>query len=80
MNYYTTELKAIDPLSGELKTFCGPHIPAVSWTNAEEFCQERGFGYLRITGQLISEIGTKVNEDGFVVADMKTRIDYDNLN
>lgn len=80
MNYYTTELQAINPLTGELRTFCGPHIPAISWTKAEEFCQECGFGYLRVTGQLIAEIGTKVDENGFIVPDMKTIINYDNLN
>lgn len=80
MNYYTTELEAIDPLTDELKTFCGPHIPAISWSKAEEFCQEYGFGYLRVTGQLVAEIGTTVDKDGFIVPDMKTQIDYDNLN
>lgn len=77
MNYYTTELDAVDPVDGRIKTFAGPHIPAISWTKAEEFCQEKGFGYLRVTGQLISVIGTKVDENGFVVADMDTRQDYD---
>lgn len=77
MNYYTTELEAIEPISGELRTFCGPHIPAISWSKAEEFCQERGFGYLRVTGQLIAELGTKVDEDGFVVPDWDNRKDYD---
>ena len=80
MKYYTTELEAINPLTGELTHFCGPHIPAISWSAAENFCQEHGFGYLRVTGQLIAEIGTTVNKDGFLIPDMKTIIDYDNLN
>ena len=77
MNYYTTELKAIEPISGELRTFCGPYVPAISWAQAEEFCQNNGFGYLRITGQLVAEIGTKVDKDGFLVPDWDNTIDYD---
>lgn len=80
MNFYTTELDAIDPADGELKRWQGPNIPAIGWNDAEQYCQEHGFGYLRVTGQLIAEIGTKVDENGFIVVDMNTKIDYDNLN
>lgn len=53
---FTTELDAIDPTDGQLKTWAGPHIKAVSWKHAEWVCQNTERGYLRVTGMLVSEV------------------------
>lgn len=53
---FTTEIKAIDPKDGDLKTWAGPNIDAISYTFAEQHLQRNGLGYCEITGQLISEI------------------------
>lgn len=76
MKLFTTELKAIDPRDGELKTWCGPHVPGISWSDAENYCQENELGYCVVTGELVAEIGTKV-ENGYIVPDFNNRIDYD---
>lgn len=55
MKQYTTKIRAIDPVTGELKTWCGPNIPAISWGMAELWCHENA-GYLEIDGQLEQEI------------------------
>lgn len=80
MKYYTTELTAINPHTGELVKWSGPYIPAISWTHAEEFCQKNGFGYLTVTGELVSVVGTIVNDLGFIVPNFKDRKDYDKIN
>lgn len=79
MNYYVTEIVAIDPCTNELKTWCGPHIPAISFTDAETYCQNNGLGYCKVTGQLIAEIGTKI-ENGYIVPDFNDVVDYNNDN
>jgi len=76
MRYYTTQLLAIDPTDGEVKLWQGPNIPAISLRDAENYCQNNGFGYLQVIGLLVEEIGTKI-EDGFIVADMKKITDYE---
>lgn len=54
---WTTTIKAVDPLTAELKNWCGPHITAISWRDAELFCQRNGLGYCQVDGELIAEIG-----------------------
>lgn len=80
MKYFTTELSAIDPEDGQLKKWCGPNVPGIDWRDAEWFCANKGFGYLKVTGELIMEIGTKVDENGFIVADFDNAIDYEEPN
>lgn len=53
---FTTVIKAIDPLDGELKMWQGPNIEAISWTLAEQYLQENGLGYCKVDGVLHSEI------------------------
>lgn len=80
MKFFTTELMSIDPTDGQLKKWCGPNVPGISWEDAEWFCQNKGFGYLTVTGELIMEIGTRVDENGFIVPDFDNVVDYENLN
>jgi hypothetical protein len=67
MTLYTTSILAIDPISMELTEYCGPHIPAISFDNAREYCDNNGLGYCFITGILVAEIDEKGNV-----------VDYDN--
>ena len=56
MKRFTTEIQAIDPVDGELKRWQGPNIEADSFEEAERICLEK-FGYLKVTGQFVQEIG-----------------------
>lgn len=61
---FTTKIKAIDPKDGELKTWCGPHIEALNFTDAQRQCELNGLGYCEVDGMLVSEIshdGIKTN-------------------
>lgn len=56
MKIFLTELKAIDPIDQELKTWCGPNIEAETFELAEQYCQDNGLGYCTVIGELIQEI------------------------
>lgn len=56
MPWYTTKIRALDPEDGEMKTWCGPNIEAISWGMAKQYCDLNGLGYCEIDGQLVSEI------------------------
>lgn len=71
---FVTELKAIDPKDGILKTWTGPNVPGVSIDTAEQYCQENGLGYLTVLGQLLTEIPCK---PGSIEADFSKRQDFD---
>ena len=70
MRVFTTELKAIDPADGILKTWQGPHIQAISYNDARAYCDAEGMGYLDVTGILTKEIDEETGET----------IDYSNDN
>jgi len=76
LNLYTTTIKAIDPLDGELKTWGGPNVPGISFADARRYCDNNGLGYCEVTGVLVAEIGTKL-ENGKLVPDFNNRTDYD---
>lgn len=77
MKIWLTEIRAIDPLDGEMKTWCGPRIPAISWSDAEEYVQRNGLSYCKVIGQLIEEIpcNEKTGEPEF-----HNKISFENLN
>ena len=52
MNVYVTEIKAIDPTTGEMLVWAGPNVPGDSFEAAEKYCQENGLGYCKVVGQL----------------------------
>lgn len=65
MKTWLTEIRAIDPIDGELKTWAGPKIQAETFEDAEKCCEENGLGYCVVIGELIFEcshwMGGKTN-------------------
>lgn len=53
---YLTEIKAICPKTGVLKTYSGQNIKAITQKFAEEYCELNGLGYLKVIGELVAEI------------------------
>lgn len=76
MKLYTTELKAIDPRVGELKSWSGPTVPGISFEDARWYCDNHELSYCVVTGELVCEIGTKI-ENGYLVPDFDNIIDCD---
>jgi hypothetical protein len=76
MRFYTTEIKAINPKTGELCTWAGPNIEAISFSDAQEYCDNNYLGYCKVTGILLSEIPFSV-KNGIMKIDYSKRIDYD---
>ncbi len=72
---YVTEIKAICPHSGDLKTYCGPNVPGISIETAQEYCEMNGLGYCRVIGELIAEIPCK---EGTYEPDFNKMVDYEN--
>ena len=59
MQLYGTYIKAIDPATGELKTWCGPDVPGLTQAMAQQYCQRNGLGYCEVHGLLIADIPCK---------------------
>lgn len=60
MILWETLIRAQDPVSEVLKTWCGPKVAAPSAALAQEWCDMNGLGYCRVTGlQVIAEIPCK---------------------
>jgi hypothetical protein len=74
MNLYITEIKALSPHTGELKTYCGPEVPGISFADAQNYCENNGLGYCKVVGLLIAEIPCK---EGTYDPDWEKQIDYD---
>jgi len=56
MKIWTTEIKALSPIDGELHTYGGPNVPGINRKDAYRYCEENGLGYCRVDGELICEI------------------------
>lgn len=56
MRTYTTEIQALDPETGEMKSWAGPNVPGITLKDAENYCQQNGLGYCKINGELVAEI------------------------
>lgn len=63
MNYYGTKITALDPITGEMKNWTGPNIPAYSWDSAEKYLQENGLGYCEIDGIVRAEVDEETGEE-----------------
>lgn len=74
MKKWATEIKAIDPKTGELKKWCGIEVPGINLEDAELYCQNNGLGYCKVIGELIAEIPCK---DGTYEPDFESTIDYE---
>ena len=71
---YTTIIKAVDPQTGELKTWGGPNIPALTRKGARKYCDTHGLGYCEVSDKLVSEVAAKL--DGCHTPDWDDRIDF----
>ena len=60
MKKWATEIVAIDPEDGELKTWKGPQILALSREHAESIIKNSGLGFCRLLG-VIDEKSENVN-------------------
>lgn len=74
MNLYTTTIRAIDPTDGGLKTWSGPKVPGISFSDAEQFCQNNSLGYCKVDGVFIGEVSQEdlnwePGDDVFKLAD-----------
>lgn len=65
MRIWATRIRAIDPTTGELKTWIGDYIKAPTWELAQQYCNDNGKGYLEVYGELIAEIPEKDGEPDF---------------
>lgn len=72
MRIFLTEIRAIDPKDGQLKTWSGENIEALTFGLAEQCCKENK-GYLKVIGELVAEIPCK---NGFE-PDFDNMINYD---
>lgn len=52
---WLTEIRAVDPVDGQMKTWAGPDVPGNSREEAERYCQENGLGYCEVIGSLVLE-------------------------
>lgn len=69
---YATEIRAIDPTDGELKTWAGPHVRALTWGMAERWCQAH-MGYCRVVGELVRTVPSK---PGTLEPDWRRAVDH----
>lgn len=74
MKQYLTEIKAISPIDGELKTYCGPEVPGISFSDAQAYCENNGLGYCKVIGELVAEIPCK---PGTYEPDFKNMVDHE---
>lgn len=51
---FTTRIKAIDPLTNELKDWVGPDVEASSFPEAESYCRNN-LGYCVVYGEKIDD-------------------------
>ena len=52
---YLTEIKAIDPKEGVLKTWEGVRVNASSWEGAEQTLINQGLGFCKVIGIFYGE-------------------------
>ena len=49
---WLTEIRAMDPQTGELADWCGPRIEADSYEEALNYCNSNCLGYCKIIGRM----------------------------
>ena len=55
MNLYATEIKALNPHTGNLTVYAGPQVKGISFDDAQNYC-DNNIGYCKVVGLLIAEI------------------------
>lgn len=71
---FITKIKALHPITNELAEWMGDNIEAESELKAKDILNRTGRGYMKISGQLISEIPCF---KGTLEADWSKRKDFD---
>lgn len=75
MRLFSTYIKAINPNTGELCTFCGPNIegPSAQWVR--DYCDNSGigWGYLFVGDEIAEIIPCK---KGTIEPDWENKTDY----
>ena len=56
MKKWVTSIMALDPITNEMKKWCGPEVFGETLKDAEDYCQNNGLGYCKVEGLLICEI------------------------
>lgn len=74
MKKWLTEIRAIDPLTGDIKKWGGPEVPGLSHHDAQQYCFNNGLGYCMVVGELIAEIPCK---KGTHEPDFNNMVDYE---
>ncbi len=64
MKVFTTNIQAISPNDGKLKTYSGPYIFGTTKEEAQKYCEDNGLGYCKIEAELHY---TKEEDSGRVV-------------
>lgn len=76
MKFWSTKIKAICPIDGELKTFEGPHVPGLTKIAAQDFCNNNLLGFCEVTDlQVTRDIYTDDSPNAYWCCN----IDYDNI-
>lgn len=76
MKIWSTLIYAKCAVTGEMKTFGGPNIPAPTQKLAHEYCQKNGLGYCHIGDEVICEIPCK---PGGFEPDFYNGLDFENV-
>ena len=76
MRLWHTEFKAICASTGKLKTYIGEHVPGLSRSDAQRWCNENA-GHLRVLGLVVMDIPCK---DASHSPDWNKAIDYSVIN
>lgn len=74
MKLWCTEFTALDAKTGEMKSWCGEEVEALTKEMAQQWCYENK-GHLKVVGELVSEIPCK---EGTYEPDLKNMVDYQN--
>lgn len=62
MKTWATEIRAISPKDGEMKTYCGVNVQAPTRQLAQEWCENNGYGYCKVTDELVMEVSANSDD------------------
>ena len=63
MKVFLTEIDAVDPNDGTLKTWVGERVIAESLEQAKIWCENNEKGYLKIVGELVEKEEKRYDAD-----------------